>query len=77
MSPEVDIIITAEKKDISVTIEPLKATIIETPITPDVLIVAAGNVGPPGPAGKWKALTQDEYDLLSPPDPDILYVIIQ
>lgn len=44
---------------------------------PDILVVAAGNLGPRGPAGKWRALTQSEYDLLNPPDPDTLYVIIQ
>lgn len=44
---------------------------------PEVVILAAGNVGPPGPTGKWEALTQNEYDLLTPPDPDTLYVIIQ
>ena len=77
MSPEFDIVITAEKKDILVTVEPLKSATIETPKTPDLLIVAAGNIGPPGPAGKWEALTQSEYDLLNPRDPDTLYVIIQ
>jgi hypothetical protein len=44
---------------------------------PDIKVVAAGNLGPRGPAGKWEALTQNEYDLLNPPDPDTLYVIIQ
>lgn len=46
---------------------------------PTVNIVAA-NVGPRGPkgeAGQWIALTQSEYDSLSPPDPDVMYVIIQ
>lgn len=44
---------------------------------PEVVIVAAGNLGPRGPAGKWESLTQSEYNLLAPPDPDTLYVIIQ
>lgn len=44
---------------------------------PEVVVIAAGNVGPPGPTGKWEALTQNEYDLLNPPDPETLYVIIQ
>lgn len=77
MSPELDIIVTAEKKEILVTIEPPKSVSVETPITPDMIIVAAGNIGPPGPAGQWEALTQNEYDLLQPPNPDTLYVIIQ
>lgn len=77
MSPEPDIIVTIEKKDILVSVEPLKTTAIQTPSTPDLLVIAAGNVGPPGPAGKWVSLTQAEYDALNPPDPDTLYVIIQ
>lgn len=43
---------------------------------PSVRIIAAGNVGPPGPPGQWVSLTQAEYDALSPPDPDTLYVIV-
>lgn len=38
--------------------------------------VPAGPTGPPGADAEWMALTQDEYDALSPPDPDTLYVII-
>lgn len=48
-------------------------------MTPTVNIVAT-NTGPRGPqgnAGQWVALTQNEYDLLNPPDPNVLYVIIQ
>jgi hypothetical protein len=35
-------------------------------------------VGPPGPPGEWTALTQAEFDALTPPgpDPDILDVIV-
>jgi hypothetical protein len=77
MSLESEIIVTAEKKDISVTVEPSKSATIETQTAPGLVIVAAGNVGPPGPAGRWVGLTQSEYDLLNPPDPDTLYVIIQ
>ena len=72
-----ELIVTAEKKDILVSVEPMKTVAVETPHVPGLLIVAAGNMGPRGPAGKWEALTQYEYDLLNPPDPDILYVIIQ
>jgi len=47
--------------------------------TPEILIVGSGNMGPQGPPGadgEWLALTQAEYDVLSPPDPNTLYVII-
>lgn len=46
---------------------------------PEILIVGSGNMGPQGPAGadgQWLALTQAEYDALSPPDPQTLYVIV-
>lgn len=42
----------------------------------DVLIGMPGPTGPQGPQGQWMALTQEEYDALSPPDPDVLYVIV-
>jgi hypothetical protein len=69
--------IVIEKKEVVVSIEPPKSATIQTSVNPNVLILAAGNVGPPGPAGKWEAMTQNEYDLLNPPDPDTLYIIIQ
>lgn len=49
-------------------------------ITTQTVNIVAGNTGPRGPqgeSGQWMALTQSEYDLLDPPDPDVLYVIIQ
>jgi hypothetical protein len=49
-------------------------------ITTATVNIVAGNTGPRGPqgdSGQWIALTQSEYDLLNPPDPDVLYVIIQ
>ena len=30
----------------------------------------------PGPPGPWAQLTQAEFDALSPPDPNTLYVIV-
>lgn len=72
-----ELIVTADKKDFTVVVEPSKSIKLETETTPNVMVIAAGNVGPPGPAGKWKAMTQFEYDMLDPPDPDILYIIIQ
>lgn len=78
MSPEPDIIVTIDKEqDILVSIDSPTTIQVETPTNPDVLVIAAGNVGPRGPDGKWEAMTQSEYDALSPPDPDILYIIIQ
>jgi hypothetical protein len=48
-------------------------------MTPTVNIVATntGPRGPQGDSGQWVALTQNEYDLLNPPDPNVLYVIVQ
>lgn len=49
-------------------------------ITVPTVNIVATNTGPRGPqgaSGQWIALTQNEYDLLNPPDPEILYVIIQ
>lgn len=46
---------------------------------PGLIVVATGNIGPrgpEGPQGQWEALTQAEYDALSPPDADTLYVIV-
>jgi len=63
------------------------ALMVNSPDSIDVLEVTiptiniiATNTGPRGPqgdSGEWVALTQSEYDLLNPPDPDVLYVIIQ
>ena len=57
--------------------------------TSEVEVIYGGSPGPPGPAGppgppgpQGEAttpvivLTQAEYDALSPPDPESLYVII-
>ena len=35
-----------------------------------------GAAGPPGADAEWLVLTQAEYDLLVPKDPNTLYVII-
>lgn len=76
-----DLTVTVEKEqDIEITVEAERAVTVQTPATPGIAVVLAGNVGPPGPpglAGQWISLTQSEYDALSPPDPDVLYVIIQ
>ena len=49
-------------------------------VTTQNVSIVATNTGPRGPqgdSGQWIALTQNEYDQLNPPDPDVLYVIIQ
>ena len=69
--------ITVEKDDVSITVEPLPLVNVKVETIPNYQVILAGNIGPPGPPGKWEALTQSEYDLLTPPDPDTLYVIIQ
>lgn len=76
----IDLTVTAEKQDIDVSVEPQRVIEVQTPITAGIEVVLAGNIGPPGPpglAGQWLSLTQSEYDALDPPDPDVLYVIIQ
>lgn len=63
--------------DVSVRLlDPSTADVVSVN-NPDVVVITAGNIGPRGPAGKWEALTQNEYDLLNPPDQDTLYIIIQ
>lgn len=77
MSQGPDIFVDIEQEVTTVIVEAEKVVDVETYSSPGVIVVAAGNVGPPGPPGKWLALTQSEYDALTPPDPDTLYVIIQ
>lgn len=43
----------------------------------NIVSMNTGPRGPKGDSGQWVALTQSEYDALNPPDPDILYIIIQ
>lgn len=69
--------IVAQKDDLTVTIVPPPVANVEAVTSPDVVVMLAGNVGPPGPQGQWVALTQAEYDALIPPDPDTLYIIIE
>jgi hypothetical protein len=69
--------VIVEKKEVLVTVQPPKSATIQYSPSPNVIIIAAGNVGPRGASGQWVALTQNEYDLLNPPDPETLYVIIQ
>lgn len=65
--------------DIALRVNPPDSVDILDIATATVNIVATntGPRGPQGDSGQWVALTQNEYDLLNPPDPDILYVIIQ
>ncbi|MET0786559.1 MAG: hypothetical protein ABWY25_07635 [Paenisporosarcina sp.] len=64
------IIVDSEVPDMLVVVESI----------PDVIVLASGNMGlpgPPGPPGQWESLTQAEYNALDPPDPEILYVIVE
>jgi hypothetical protein len=65
--------------DVALTVNPPDFVDLLGVTTSSVTIVATntGPRGPKGDAGQWVALTQNEYDLLNPPDPDTLYVIIQ
>lgn len=72
----IDLEIDIQKDDVLVTVPPLPTVNLQAVTIPDFQVILAGNVGPPGPQGQWVALTQAEYDLLSPPDPETLYVII-
>lgn len=64
--------------DVALQINPDSLDLIG--VTTQPVTIIAGNAGPRGPqgeSGQWTALTQSEYDALNPPDPDVLYVIIQ
>lgn len=91
MSP-VEVVVTAQKDDILVTVVKPPTAQIQAVSIPGMQVIAAGNVGPPGPVGpvgpqgeigpigpqgQWESMTQAEYDALGTPDPDTLYVIIQ
>ena len=42
----------------------------------ETLTFVTGPAGPPGPEGKWVAMTQANFDALPVKDPDVLYIII-
>lgn len=86
-----EFIVIAEKDDVLITVEKSVGVDVRSMIRPDLKVILAGNVGPrgvqgdtgvagpigpEGPQGQWTALTQAQYDALSPPDPDTLYVIV-
>jgi hypothetical protein len=79
MSQGPEIIVTVERAHEApvVVVEPIRTVELEQDPPPGVIVIAAGNVGPPGPPGKWVSMTQSEFDALVTPDPDTLYVIIQ
>jgi hypothetical protein len=87
-----DLQIVAQKDDVLVSVESPPPISLTKVTTPDLLVIAAGNVGPTGPPGatgpegpigpegpqgKWVSLTQAEYNALDPPDADTLYVIVE
>ena len=72
-----EIQVTAQKDDILVTVvkpAPVQFTVASIP---GMQVIAAGNIGPPGPAGQWVSMTQAEYDALTELDPETLYVIVE
>lgn len=71
-----DLEIVIEKDDVLVMVLPPPTIAVQAVTIPDMHIIMAGNVGPPGPQGKWVSMTQAEYDALSVHDPDTLYVIV-
>ena len=80
---ELNVTVEPEIKEISITVaDPLPSTELILESFPDVIVLASGNMGPPGsmgppgPQGQWEALTQVDYDALDPPNPDTLYVIV-
>lgn len=80
---ELNVTVESVPKEIVITVSdelPNTELILET--MSDVVILASGNMGPPGstgpmgPQGQWTSLTQAQYDALDPPNPDTLYVIV-
>lgn len=69
--------ITAEKDEIFVSIEIPPSVNVTAASTPELNVILAGNIGPPGPQGQWVSLTQAEYNALNPPDSETLYVIVE
>lgn len=65
--------------DVAIMVNPPRSMDLLEVTAPTIHIVAtnSGPRGPKGDSGEWMALTQSEYDALNPPDPDVLYVIIQ
>lgn len=74
-----DVLNNLQAVDVAVSVVPPSSIDLLGIAIPTVNIVATntGPRGPKGDSGQWVALTQNEYDLLNPPDPDVLYVIIQ
>ena len=76
MSP-VEVQVTAQKDDILVTVQKPPPVTMQVASVTGLQVIAAGNVGPPGPPGQWVSMTQAEYDALASPNPDTLYVIVE
>lgn len=71
--------IDSQLVDVALTVNPPRSIELLDVTVPSINIVATntGPRGPQGESGQWVALTQSEYDALNPPDPEVLYVIIQ
>ncbi len=73
----VDLQVTAEKDDVVVAVNPPPVINLQAVSAPGLIVIAAGNVGPPGPSGQWVSMTQAEYDALVEVNPETLYVIVE
>ena len=72
-----EIRVTAVKEEVYLTVDkPLPAT-VRAMAEPGIKVIAAGNVGPPGPQGQWVAMSQAEYNALPAKNPATLYVIVE
>jgi hypothetical protein len=77
---EIRIVTETEEVNVVVVVEEPSVINLLVDPEPDVIIVGSAQVGPqgpPGPPGQWASMTQAEYDALDPPDPEILYVIVE
>ena len=73
----IELQVTAQKDDVLVVAQKPAPVVIQALSEPGMQIIAAGNLGPPGPQGQWESMTQAEYDALVEVNPDTLYVIVE
>ena len=76
INADTELTVDLETQIISITQMPIEIS-IDVPEAPEFTFGMPGPTGPPGPQGQWVSLTQAEYNALSPPDPETLYVIVE